>query len=402
MNIAGIVAEYNPFHNGHLFQLEQTRVLGATHIIAVMSGNFCQRCEPACLDKFTRARLACENGVDLVIELPIQYAVGSSERFACGGVYLLNAMGCVDTLSFGSECGDVSLLNTAANAVSDPHIFERTKRLCESGKSYPAAREEAVRELFGENISSLLRNPNNILGIDYIKALKHLGSKIQPLTVKRIGAGHDSDFTSGGFASAGFVRAGLSGSEFAAYVPKNTALAVRDAIACGRTGGGLAGLEQVFLYRIRSLGRDELCSLPDCGCGLGDRLYNAASESATLDELFEFTKTKRYTMSRVRRAVLCAVLGISPSHYFNPPYIRILAIGRRGDEILTEMKKSCTIPISHSLKQLMQLGGDCETTALLEASATDLFSLSQRCISPRGSDFTAKMFNIHSLSKENT
>ncbi len=411
MYTAGIIAEYNPLHNGHLHHIAETRRAGATHIVAVLSGNFVQRAEPACMDKFTRARLACAAGADLVVELPLVWATGVSERFALGGVRLLGAMGCVDALSFGSECADIGALRMAARAVEDPRTVERTARLCEAGLAYPAARARAVRELFGQQAAAPLGRPNDLLAVDYLKAIDRTGCALRPLVIPRAGTAHDAQQPCGGFASAGCLRARLRASgkaedaalaAVAPYLPPYTLDALRCALAAGRLSGGLEALEQLILYALRTTGADALERVPGCAAGLGRRLFAAAGESAGLDELFARAKTRRYTMSRVRRAALHAVLGVREPVYANdPPYLRILAIGAGGAALLRQIKRRGTLPVSHSLARLEARGGACARTAQLEAAAGELYAMSLPNPPPRGAEYTNRLFRTDSsTSKE--
>ena len=393
MKVCGIVAEYNPFHNGHRFHIEQTRRAGATHIVAVMSGNFVQRAEPAIISKFERARLAILGGADLVIELPVQYSISSSERFANGAVALLEALGCVDEISFGSEVGNIASLRAAADAVCDKDVIALTRQFYETGLSYPAARETVVEKLYGEEISAILRTSNNILGVEYIKALRERDSKIEPITFRREGAAHDSDKAEGAFASARMLRDEIiHGEDIINYVPFETKLALEKAYSEGKQSGGLEALSQAILFSIRTLNRDELSLLPDCADGLGSRIYNAAAESGDLEEIFNIAKTKRYTMSRVKRAALYALLGIDASYFFEPPYIRILAIGRNAQELLNRAGKTRTLPMSGSIKELSKTSENALKTAKLEAHATDIYNLSLVKPASRGRDYTVPIF----------
>lgn len=395
MDICAVVAEYNPFHNGHRYHLEQTRAAGAAAVVAVMSGCFVQRAEPAILSKFARAKLAVQCGADLVLELPVQYATASSERFAAGAVAIADALGCVDTLSFGSECGDTQQLRRLAEIVTQPDRMQRTKELCEAGNSYPVARRIAVAESYGEEIAAVLDSPNNLLAVDYIKALDMQCSSIKPFTVRRTGAAHDSAGQSGGFASAGHIRQQiLSGQDIASLVPPVVAQEMERRRKTGGLSGGLEAIERLVLFKLRTMTKDEMATLPGCADGLGHRLFAAAAEAATLNEVYERAKTRRYTMSRVRRAVLSALLDLDDSYYFAPPYARILAIGARGTDILARMKKTATIPFTHAIAELEAVGGTSQKTATAEIRATDLYNLTTGVVEPKGQDYTQKLYRM--------
>ena len=395
MNICGIVAEYNPFHNGHAYLIKKARDNGATHIVAAMSGDFVQRAAPAIVDKFSRARAAVINGVDLVVELPVQYATASAERFARGALETLTALGCVDMLAFGSGAGSLESLERAADAVSDTALLERAKKLAQSGMSFAAARERAARELFGRSVADVLDGPDNILATEYLKALRALKCDIQPFTTERAGVSHDAQSPDGEFASASFIRAEyLTGGDAAQYLPEPSLDMLERARERGALSGGWQALERALLIKLRGMSALEWAAVPDAGGGLGERLQRAAMSAASAEELFTLAKTKRYAMARVRRAALCALLGITTEDFFPCPYIRLLAVGEKGEEILREAKKSASLPLSHSLKKLETVSASCARSAELSARASDIFGLSLPKIPPAGRDYTEKLFKI--------
>ncbi|MEG0751279.1 MAG: nucleotidyltransferase family protein [Oscillospiraceae bacterium] len=396
MTVCGIVAEYNPFHNGHLYLLDAARTNGASHIVAVMSGCFVQRAEPALADKFLRARTAALAGVDVVIELPVQFACASGERFASGAVELLEALGVVDMIAFGSGCGDIALLSGAAEAAGDARTLARTKGLAENGICYPAARELAVREIWGEEFGDTLADSDNILAVEYLKALRSVDSHIAPFTVARAGGvAHDSEMISSRFASASFIRHAVrQGAEFAQYVPQSTFEELQKALRRGELSDGWAALERILLFKLRSMSAQNIAALPDAAGGLGERICRAAADASSAEELFETAKTRRYTMSRVRRVALCALLGVGERDFFAPPYARVLAIGERGEELLAAVSKRARLPLSHSFKTLSEMGENCKRTAELEAHASDIYALTERKIGAKGLDFTQKLFKM--------
>ena len=214
MKTIGIVAEYNPFHNGHLYQLQASRQqAGAECAVVVMSGNYTQRGEPAIVDKWARAEMALHSGADLVIELPVAYAMGSAEYFAYGAVKLLDSLGAIDMICFGSEAGSIDNLSAAARILADEPENYRSylKEFLSEGISFPAARQKAIslyaKSIYGkDHLSSLLKSPNNILGIEYLKALLRLKSNIIPMTIERIGSNYNSAELSGNMSSATSIR----------------------------------------------------------------------------------------------------------------------------------------------------------------------------------------------------
>ena len=393
MKISGIIAEYNPFHNGHAYHADVTRQTGATHVVAVMSGNFVQRGEPAIISKFERAKIAAQSGIDLVIELPVWYAMASSERFAYGAVSLLDSLGCVDSLSFGSECGDVLQLKIVAEAAADTRVIGATRDYYEQGQNYPSARQQAITDIYGETHAAILKNPNDLLAVDYIKALRYRQSDMTPQPVLREAVGHDSDEASGRYASASFLRQQIArGHDVSGFVTQATRRGLERLKEAGEISGGLKAIERAVLYKMRSMTVEQMCELPDCSDGLGNRLFNAVATAASIEEIYEKAKTKRYTMSRIRRAVACAVLDISARPFSDPPYARVLAIGKNGEEVLSRITKKAMLPVSHSLKSLRELSGPCRECADAEIRATDVFNLTLNAIKPTLHDYTQKLY----------
>lgn len=384
MKTAAVICEYNPFHYGHKYQLEQTRKLGATHIVAVMSGNFTQRGDTAIFDKYARTRTALENGVDLVLELPVKYSLCAAEGFARGAVGIISALGCVDMLSFGSECGSVSALKEAAGAVEYAVSTPEFRKLISDGSSYPAALAKAVDSFYTKDVYQTISSPNNTLAVEYIKALDNIGSSIEPVTVQREGAGHDSgDKPDGGkYASASYIRKMiLSGEDYSGYAP------VIDAPAAD-----IRRLETAILSKLRMMKPDDFEQVYDAAQGLGERLYKAVRSACTLEELYFLTKTKRYTLARIRRAVLCAFLSVE-KRLLNEPdaYIHILGMNGRGREILAAAKQNgCPLPMDTSLRSLMNASRAAHRQGAFEARCGDIWSLSLSKPRPCGADFTSK------------
>ena len=382
MNICGIICEYNPFHNGHKHHIEQTKKeFGATHIVAVMSGNFTQRGDVALVDKYKRAETALKNGVDLVIELPVAYALGSAEQFAQGAVHLLNALGCVDTLSFGSECGDISKLKEAAGAVVYTRESEEFHNLMKNGMAYPAALQKAMGKFYTDDVPETLATPNNSLAVEYIKALDEIGSFIKPVTVKRFIAPHDSEINkSSDILSASQIRKIISEKgDISQYAPEcdlsNTA--------------SLSNIEVAILSKLRTMSQSELEKTPNVLMGLENRIYRAVSVASSLNELYLLIKTKRYTIARIRRIILSAFLGITKNDLkIKPSYVRILGMNGKGKEILGAAK--CDLPINTSLSQLEKIDENTKKQAGLEQHCDNQYTLALEKRLGCGLDYTAK------------
>lgn len=382
MKISGIVCEYNPFHNGHMYHIEETRKKGATHIVAVMSGNFVQRGDIAVLDKFNRAEIAVKLGADLVIELPVQYSLAPAELFARGAVHLLHSLGVVDELSFGSEIGDISRLISAAEAMAEIAESPKIREYTEKGYTYAKAVSAVLGEVNPE-AAKITAEPNNILGVEYIKAIRHFSSDISPFTVMRAGAAHDSGDTCESFASASYIREHMA--ESAAFLPEISAKAISGDTA------DIHRLERVILYRLRTASLEEIKNTSDCADGLAERIYSARN-SVSLDEFFETVKTKRFTMARIRRIILSLLIGIKSEDMKNlPPYIRILAFNERGREILGAAKGKSLIPFDTSLVKLSRINAISWRFAELEAAASDIYGLAYENIIPAQQEYHKKI-----------
>ncbi len=376
MKIGAIISEYNPFHNGHKYHIEQTRAAGVTHIVAVMSGNFTQRGDAAIYEKHIRAKTALENGVDLVIELPARCSLMSAEGFARGAVELISALGCVEILSFGSESGDVEALKEASRAIEFTPGTEEFDKLIKRGKSYPAALQEAMLEYYTKDVAELIASPNNTLAIEYLSALDDVGNQIKPMTIKRLGADHDSD-DEGVFISASALRKKiLNGKDISKFAPVTNAPAA-----------DISRLERAILAKLRTLHTDDFERCYDSIGGLAERLSKAVRGARSLTELYFLAKAKRYTLSSIRRAVMCAFLGIDKNFAAEKPaYLHILGMNVRGKEILAAAK--CPIPVDTSLKALSKTSREAYYQANFEARCTDIYALAfaepLRC----GIDFT--------------
>ncbi len=389
IKITGIVAEYNPFHNGHKYMIEKCREGGATHIVAVMSGNFVQRGSVAIMDKRARAAAALGSGVDLVLELPVCLAVSTAELFARGGVSILHALGCVDALGFGAECDNAELLLKAADAVCDIRVHEIIKRELEGGISYPKARENAVLEVFGDEVASVLSQPNNILGVEYIKAIKSLSSEIKPEPVLRQGAAHDSLKENGEFASASALRILLERGDEAAYefMPEASVKEFERLKAVGRAPACFDESERAILSRLRMLSVSDIKNAPDVSEGLENRIYNAIQTATSLEELYDIIKTKRYTHSRIRRIITALYLGIKPEDaQLKVPYIRVLGFNERGREILKVAKATAKLPVVMKSSGFDTLSEEAKHVFELERKATNLYNLSTPRILPCGTE----------------
>ena len=386
--IAGIVAEYNPFHNGHQYQLERIRRLGASHIAVVMSGNYTQRGEPALLDKWSRAKAAVLCGADLVAELPTPYATAPAADFAFSSVYLLSQLG-IDTLCFGSECGDIELLSRAAAACQAAEENPTIKALLKSGFSYPRAREALVADSGNPELVPIIRQPNNMLGIEYLRAIWTVNPTIRPLTIRRIGAEHDSPLAHSHFASASFLRQMIRTQGLpraSGLLPEAVREILDEEVTAGRAVLSDEPYSRLLLSTLRRAGPEDLRTLRGITEGLEHRILHAAQDANSAKTLLEAISTKRYSNARLRRALLTCLLGIKQTGK-RPQYVRILAFNSRGMDLLGRVRKSAEIPITPKFAQLAKSGF---SDALFELHATGLYATlgeaiqSERQAHPRG------------------
>lgn len=392
MKIGGIVAEYNPFHNGHKYQIEKSKELGElTHTVAVMSSNYVQRGETAILSKWARAEMAVQGGIDLVIELPTLWSTSYAQRFAEGAVSLLEALGCVEMLSFGSECGNIDELIACKDAINSEAVNEKLKENLEVGLGFASARAEAMRSVCGNRFFNILEGANNTLGIEYLNALDKFGSDMIPMTIRRKGASHDSDMTSENFASASEIRRMMkeNNREWEKFMPESAADIYNRELFDGKAPCLNEKLEFSILCCMRQLSAEAIGKSPDVSEGIEFRIHDAALKARTLDELFALAKTKRYSHARIRRIVLHAFMGFVADDYKgNPPYIRVLAMNEKGKEILKEAKEKAKLPIVTKASDFDELSDYGRQVFLLEDMCTDVFSLSSPAILPCGREKT--------------
>lgn len=373
MKIIGIVSEYNPFHNGHRYHIEESRKAagGDSAVVCVMSGDFVQRGEAAIFSKFARAEAAAKGGADLVLELPLPWALSSAEAFSRGAVGLLGALGCVDYLSFGSECGDMKVLSALATALLDPAIDAKILEELKTGISYASARQKAIEKDLG-SFARYLETPNNILAVEYLKALYTLRLRIEPMTVVRAGAGHDEE---GGSASD--LRRLLSrGAPISDYVPRACMEIFRHEAEQGRGPVTMDALESAILSRLRMLREDAFALIPGDAEGLGNRLFAAAHEEATLDAVIAGAKSKRYALSRIRRMCMCAALGVRAEDSQGvPPYARVLAANEKGRQVLNCVSKTSSLPVITKPASIKDLPDGARRIFELGSLAHDLYVL---------------------------
>ena len=382
--VAGIICEYNPFHRGHAAMLEQVRRWGADTIVCAMSGNFVQRGEAALFSKFARAEMALCGGADLVLELPAPWAMASAETFARGGVEILTMAGC-DTIAFGSECGDAAVIGGVADTLLRPDFGEKVREKLTSGIPYAAARQQAAEELMGAD-AAILSRPNDILAVEYAKAVREKRFDIKLLAVPRIAVAHDGA-AAGEYASASHIRELLQNGENGAafdYIPTYSARIIQNEIENGRMIDP-ARLEIAMLSRLRQLREEDFARYDAGGEGLYHRFYDGVHSAATADELLAAVKTKRYPMARLRRMAMAAWLDI-PAAPEQVPYLRVLAANEKGRALLKKLQRQ-GVPILTKPADVERLGCKAKSLFSSEADITDQFSLGMTSPQRPGADW---------------
>ena len=381
MRNVAIIAEYNPFHNGHRYQFSCLKQLKADTITVCMSGNFVQRAEPAIMEKHRRAETAILCGADLVVELPFRYSISSAEDFAFGGISLIDSLKYVDTLCFGSENGDINNLLEIVNNIENADKLGYISEFIKTGVSYPKAIHLSLERL---GIKYKIEKPNDILAVEYIKNLKKLNSNIKPYTIKRIGDYH-SNQSIGDILSASAIRNRIKkGKDFDKYIPIEAMKIIKEE---KDNFTNIENIERIILAKLRllALEKDKIKNnLYNMGEGLENRILKYAG-SNSLIELYKNAKTKRYPMSSIRRAVLTLFFEQEKDDIISPPYIHVLAFNNKGRKLLRELR-DLTIPVFHTLPSLSD--GNMVKFIKEECMATDIFNLAGKKIGNSGQEFT--------------
>lgn len=382
MRIVGIIAEYNPFHNGHQYHIEKSlEVTGADAAIVIMSGDFVQRGTPAIMPKHMRAKMALQSGASLVIELPVPYATGSAEYFAHGSVSLLHKIGCVDALCFGSECGDMELLKKLAKILANEPIEYKEILSCylKQGHSFPLARQYAMRDyLSSDEINSILAEPNNILGIEYLKALYRLGSNIEPYTIQRISSHYHDQGLQESHSSASAIRNVIKTENFESLksqVSEQSFKALKDGYQI-RYPVYANDFSLLLKYRLLHETKETLVHYADVSEELANRIINKRNDYINYEQFCELLKSKELTYARISRALIHILLNIKNDNYTEIEYARILGFKKSDSELLSYMNKNSSIPLVTKLTAHSELDGlqlDIKAADLYESIITDKF-----------------------------
>lgn len=356
----GIIAEFNPFHNGHKYLINTAKKMTGESVVVIMSGSFVERGGIAVTDKFTRAKAALLSGADLVIELPVTFSHNTAQKFAAGSVATLAACGIINSLAFGSESGDTAALSKAAQTIENEptEVSEKIKELMALGISYPKARETAYENFID---TSVLKTPNDILALEYIRAIYSQNLDIKPIAIKRIGTDHDSETVTENIASASEIRRRIHTGEntnsytpypeFDIYNPK--------------------ALDSAVISNLRLISPNLLEQINEVSEGLENRFIAAAKATSNVEEMCMAVKAKRYTLSRIRRIAYSSLIGLTKDVCSLPPsYIRILGMNDTGKTLLKQMKRTASLPII-----IKPADYDGDTIFDLSSKAEDIFSL---------------------------
>ena len=407
--VIGIIAEYNPFHNGHLYHLQKSlQMTHSSYSVAVVSGNFTQRGSTSLVDKWAKAEIAIKNGIDLVLELPLLYSISSAENFAEGAIKILDSLKVVDYLSFGSESGDISTLNMIADILyKEPKAYKNIlSHELSKGLSFPKARENALLMYLNDirRFSNVLSSPNNILGIEYLKALKKLKTPITPITIERYNAGYHDTSYNGNVASATAIRNIVKNNGWdilRKVVPEDTFSTLLENIKVGHVVPDLSVFEKQIIYNLRKMSIQEIAELPDVSEGLENAIKNAANSCNSVVEFLNIIKSKRYTNTRIQRILLYALLGITKKDMALSkkaiPYVRVLGFNNKGKYLISEIAKTNPkLEIITSVKKYMDTSNNKNSKYLLEKDiwATNVYTIGYEYDSWNNLDYTHKLITL--------
>lgn len=409
--VLGIVAEYNPFHNGHFYHMQESKKnTEADSCICVISGNFTQRGEPSIVNKWAKTYMALCCGADLVIELPTIYSISSAENFASGAIKIFDSLKIVTDISFGAECNDLATLNNVANVFySEPANYKTIlNHELKRGLSYPMARENAVLMYLNDikRYANVLSNSNNILAIEYLKALKQQKSMIQPNIVPRKNVYYNDQKIVDDFASATAIRKLMLNREYAEVrkvVPRSTYQIIGEEYKKNHIILGIKKYEKEIIYALRVMPIEEIQNLPDVNEGLEFAIKKAASETNNIEELIEKVKSKRYIQTRIQRILLYVLLGITKKDMEDSkkmvPYVRVLGFNSRGKILISEImnqnpKLNMITSVGKYVNKKMPKNKQLTRMLDLDINATNIYTLGYGGESKANLDYTQNMIII--------
>lgn len=395
MKITGIIAEYNPFHNGHAYQIKAAKERGSDCAVAVCGGLFSQRGELSVCTKTAKAKAAAAGGADLVIELPLCYTLSPAPDFAAGGVKIIDALGCADFLTFGCEEENPDRLFDVLKALETIENTDAVKNALKNGCSLPSSRQQALFEINPE-FADIISKPNNILALEYISALKKIGSAVTPVAVPRKGALHGSGEIFENICSATKLREIMRNDiqSAAQFMPKGSFDIISNEAERGRAPLDISRIENAMLFSLRKLGSDDISQINGVCEGMENLICEGIKEHTSIEKIVEYCSGKRYTKSRIRRILMCSVLGITKelAHVF-PPYIRVLGFNEIGREALKIIKKTASVPVVTKASEIPKISDNAKAVFAVESLAADLVSLAFDPPGKSGLEFTENFFS---------
>ena len=379
MRVVGLITEYNPFHNGHKYHIAKAKELAnADYAIVVMSGNFVQRGAPAIMPKHLRSEASLKSGADLVIELPVCYATGTAEQFAYGALSLLEKLGCVDAICFGSECGDIESLKSLAKILCDePAEYKENLQFnLRSGMSFPLARQKAIQAVCdSSHLTELLEQPNNILGIEYLKALYRLGSNIEPLTIRREASHYHDTELQEQFSSASALRGTISDGNFAqlyGQIPSECMLSLEDGYEV-RYPVYANDFSLLLKYKLLNETSMSLVEYADGSEELANRIINRLNDYVSFEQFCELLKTKEITYTRISRALIHILLGVKKNDDYEIEYARMLGFRKDSSDLLAYIKRTSSLPLISKLTPCDDLSKNTKKMLSIDMFASNLY-----------------------------
>ncbi len=402
--VVGIIAEYNPFHNGHVYHIQNSKEkTGAEYVVAVITGNFTQRGNTSIIDKWEKAKMAISGGADLVIELPVIYSISSAENFANGAVKVLDTLGIVNSVSFGMEANDLSTLNNIANVLYNepPEYISILQHELQKGISYPKARDNAIMMYLNDikRYANVLKGSNNILAIEYLKALKNQKSNLIPIGVKREKVYYNSTKIIDEFASSTGIRSLLLQNqidEIRKVVPPDTFGILLNNLKEGTYVLDLTAYNYEIIYKLRTMSLKDIENLPDVNEGLEHAIKDAVNKTNNVIDLINSIKSKRYTQTRIQRILLYALLDITKKDIetskTTAPYIRVLGSSEKGKKLLSQISPKAKVITS--LKKFEEKNknlGKLSRLIEIDKRATDVYTIGYRSNSKANLDYTKNL-----------
>ncbi len=393
MKTVGIIAEFNPFHNGHKHIIDTIKS-GGNRVVCVIGDDFTQRGDVALISKYARAEAAIKCGADLCLLLPTPWSMSCAYNFALGGISILSSLGCIDAVAFGSECGDAEKIIRVSNTVHSDDISPLLREELKKGITFAKARQSALESLIGDD-ASILSSPNDTLATEYVSAAKSLGFSPEFLAIKRVGCEHDSIKATENFLSASAIRDSIKNNEYdyvSGFMPKESYNILMRESEKNRIAD-IENLEIAILSHLRRLKPEDLRLIPEVSEGLENKIIDAAKNSTTLNECFENIKSKRYTLARIRRIIMSAFLGLDMTFFgASVPYIKVLGMNSVGEQILKDTKPR--VPIVNKSRDYYALQNEAALCFEIQNTASDIYNLALQKADIGGKEFRTKIIKI--------